>query len=131
MQMSRAWMYADRRSGDFIEGVHSFLNVAEANKRNGFMCCSCGVCRNEKDYPSTKTLHIHLFRFGFMSGYNCWTKHEERGVMMEDNNEEENYDNYPEFPKTTDTAMEDNEEEEEGEERASDVLKILLFLTRC
>jgi hypothetical protein len=66
-----------------------------------------------------------------MSGYNCWTKHEERGVMMEDNNEEENYDNYPEFPKTTDTAMEDNEEEEEGEERASDVLKILLFLTRC
>jgi hypothetical protein len=53
-----------------------------------------------------------------MSGYNCWTKHGERGVMMEDNDEEENDDNYPEFPKTTDTAMEDNEE---GEERASDV----------
>jgi hypothetical protein len=115
-------MYADRRSGDFIKGVHSFLNVAEATKRNGFMCYPCGVCRNEKDYPSTKTLHIHLFRFGFMSSYNCWTKHGERGVMMEDNDEEENNDNYPEFPETTDTAMEDNEgEEEEGEERASDV----------
>jgi hypothetical protein len=113
-------MYADRRSGDFIKGVHSFLNVAEANKRNGFMCCPCGVCRNEKDYPSTKTLHIHLFWFSFMSGYNCWTKHGERGVMMEDDDEEENDGNYPEFPKTTDTAMEDNEEEE-GEERASDV----------
>jgi hypothetical protein len=59
MQMSRAWMYADRRSG-------------------------------------------------------------ERGVMMEDNDEEENDNNYPEFPKTTDTVMEDNEEEE-GEERALDV----------
>jgi hypothetical protein len=46
--------------------------------------------------------------------------HGERGVMMEDNDEEENDDNYPEFPETTDTAMEDNEEEE-GEERASDV----------
>jgi hypothetical protein len=55
-----------------------------------------------------------------MSGYNCWTKHGERGVMMEDNNEEENDDNYPVYPKTTDTAMEDNEEEE-GEERASEV----------
>jgi hypothetical protein len=120
MQMSRAWMYADRRSGYFIKGVHSFLNVAEATKRNGFMCCPCGVCRNEKDYPSTKTLYIHLFWFGFMSGYNCWIKHGERGVMMEDNDEEENDDNYPEFPETTNTAMEDNEEEE-GEEWASDV----------
>jgi hypothetical protein len=120
MQMSRAWMYADRRSGDFIKGVHSFLNVAEANKRNGFMCCPCGVCQNEKDNPSSKTLHIHMFRFSFMFGYNYWTKHGERGVMMEDNDEEENNDNYPEFPETTDTTMEDNEEEE-GEEQASDV----------
>jgi hypothetical protein len=117
MQMSRAWMYADRRSGDFIKGVHSFLNVAKANKRNGFMCCPCGVCQNEKDYPSSKTLHIHLFRFGFMSGYNYWTKHGERGVMMEDNDEEENDDNYPEFPETTNTTMKDNKEEE-GDERA-------------
>jgi hypothetical protein len=56
-----------------------------------------------------------------MSGYNFWTKHGERGVMMEDNDEEENDDNYPEFPETTDTIMEDNEEEEEAEERTSDV----------
>jgi hypothetical protein len=55
-----------------------------------------------------------------MSGYDCWTKHEETGVMMEDNDEEENDDNYPMYPETTDTAMKDNEEEE-GEERASDV----------
>jgi hypothetical protein len=43
-------MYADWRSGKFIKGVHSFLNVAGENKWNGFMCCPCGVCRNEKDY---------------------------------------------------------------------------------
>jgi hypothetical protein len=43
-------MYADRCSRDFIKGVYSFLNVAKANKRNGFMCCPCNVCRNEKDY---------------------------------------------------------------------------------
>jgi hypothetical protein len=27
-----------------------------------------------------------------MSGYNVWTKHRERGVMMEDDDEEENAD---------------------------------------
>jgi hypothetical protein len=80
-------MYADRRSSEFIKGVHSFLNVAEANKRNGFMSCPCNLCRNEKDYASSKILHTHLFRSGFKSDYNCWTKHGERGVMMKDNNE--------------------------------------------
>jgi hypothetical protein len=29
-----------------------------------------------------------------MPGYNCWTKHGEKGVMMEDGEEEENDDNY-------------------------------------
>ena len=87
-------MYADRRSNEYNQGVRSFLNVAEANTWNGFMCCPCRVCRNEKDYSYSKTLHIHLIQSGFMSGYNWWTKHGERGVMMEDNKEEENDDNY-------------------------------------
>jgi hypothetical protein len=56
-----------------------------------------------------------------MSGYNFWTKNGERGVMMEDNGEEENDDNYPMYPEYGDTAMENNEEEEEeAEEWASD-----------
>jgi hypothetical protein len=32
-----------------------------------------------------------------MPSYNCWTKHGERGVMMEYNKEEDD-DNYPMFP---------------------------------
>jgi hypothetical protein len=57
-----------------------------------------------------------------MSGYNVWTKHGERGVMMEDDDEGENDDdNYRSmFSKYADTAMEDNEEEGQGEERAPD-----------
>jgi hypothetical protein len=109
-------MYADQRSAKFIEGVCSFLKVVEANKRNGFMCCPCSSCQNEKDYSCLSTLHFHLIRWGFMAGYNYWTKHGERGVMMEDGEEEENDDNYRQmFPKYGDTAM----EEEEGDERAS------------
>jgi hypothetical protein len=54
-----------------------------------------------------------------MAEYNCWTKHGERGIMMEDGEEEENDDKYRQmFPEYGDTAMEDNEEEG-GDERAS------------
>jgi hypothetical protein len=55
-----------------------------------------------------------------MSGYNVWTEHGERWVMMEDDDEEENDDdNYRSmFPEYADTAMEDNEEEGQDEERA-------------
>jgi hypothetical protein len=57
-----------------------------------------------------------------MSGYNVCTKHGERGVMMEDDNEEENDDEKYQsmFPEYADTAMEDNEEEGQGEEQAPD-----------
>ena len=88
--MNRQWVYDDRRSIEYIQGLRSFLNVAEASTRNGFMCCPCRVCRNEKNYSSSKILHIHPIQSGFMIDYNCWTKHGERGVMMKDNEEEEN-----------------------------------------
>ena len=100
----------DRHSSEYMQGVRSFLNVAEANTRNGFMCCPFRNFRNEKDYSSSKTLHIHLIQFGFMSGYNCWTKHGERGVIMEDNEEEEYNDNYLTFPEHGGTTMGEDEE---------------------
>ena len=50
MQMNRQWMYnADRRSPEFMRGVHDFLNVAKENMSNGFICCPCVLCKNEKD----------------------------------------------------------------------------------
>ncbi|KAK1661339.1 hypothetical protein QYE76_049498 [Lolium multiflorum] len=104
------------------EGVNSFLLVAEANKsKQGFMCCPCLKCKNEKDYSCSRDIKSHLLRFGFMSSYNVWTKHGEEGVMMEDGDEEEdNDDQYRSmFSECFDTAMDDNEEEG-GEEQASD-----------
>ena len=89
-------MYGDRRSPEFINGMHKFLRVAETNKKqNGFIICPCSVFQNTKDYSSSKTLHFYLLQSGFISGYNCWTKHGEIGVIMEDNEEEEDDDNNP------------------------------------
>jgi hypothetical protein len=85
-------MYGDRRSIEFMNGMHYFIGVAEANKQNGFMYFLCGVYQNKKDYSSSNILHSHLPWSDFMSDYNGWTKHGERGVIMEDYEEEEDND---------------------------------------
>ena len=91
MQMvTRNWMYnADRRSEEFINGVHYFLSVAETNKRDGFMCCPCAVCKNLTEYSNSRTLHSHLLKSGFVPNYICWTKHGESGIIMDEGEEEE------------------------------------------
>ena len=85
--MNRQWMYGDKHTSEYIKGVHEFLDVAEANKQNGFMCCPCPVCGNTKSYSDRKILHTHLLYKGFMPHYNVWTRHGEIGVMMEDSEE--------------------------------------------
>ena len=86
MKMSQQWMYDERCSPGFINGVHTFLLAAEANKRvDGFMPCPCAGCKNGRNYSTSRTIHVHLFESGFMPHYNVWTKDGERGVMMEDN----------------------------------------------
>ena len=97
--MNRQWMYGDRHTSEYIKGVHDFLEVAEANKQNGFMCCPCTECGNTRSYSNQKILHSHLLYKDFMPHYNVWTRHEEIGVMMEDGEEEEYDDNYvpPEY----------------------------------
>jgi hypothetical protein len=69
-----------------------------------------------------KSFTATYFGSVFMSGYNCWTKHEERGVIMEDTEEEEDHDNYPEFYEYGETAM--GEDEEEAPDEPIDNLKL-------
>src|SRR4051812_42852147 len=91
MQMnSREWMYGHQREPGYIKGVDKFIDVATANKENGFMRCPCVQCRNNKEYSSSKIIRVHLVMKGFMPSYNCWTKYGKRGIMMKDNKEEEN-----------------------------------------
>ena len=116
--MNRQWMYGDRHTSEYIKGVHNFLEVAEANKQNGFMCCPCPNCGNTRSYSDKKILHTHLLYKGFMPHYNVWTKHGEIGVMMEDSEEEEDDDNHvpPEYDAAATGEAEDQEEAEDPEE---------------
>ena len=127
MQMNRQWMYGNRIGADFTNGVNEFIRVADANKkRNGFIFCPCKNCKNQKDYSDSHTVHIHLFKFGFMPSYNCWTKHGEMGVMMEDNEEEQDEDDYhhmyPEYSDDPATGEPEGEAEEERHDEPADDL---------
>ena len=62
---------ADRRSKEFIDGVHYFLRVAKENKQGGFICCPCALCQNLKEYSSSRNIHSHLLKSGFMANYIC------------------------------------------------------------
>jgi hypothetical protein len=64
----------DRPSIDFINGVHEFINVAKKHKNEGIFRCPCQICKNKKDYSSTRTIHGHLLQSSFMPNYNVWTE---------------------------------------------------------
>ena len=86
---------ADRRSKEYIEGVHYFLKTAERHNQRGFMCCPCRDCKNDREYSSSGPIHLHLLQRGFMPNYICWTKHRERGVLEDEEEEEEEEDTIP------------------------------------
>ena len=115
MQMNRQWMYGNRLSGEFIMGLKDFLVVANANKQGGFVICPCVNCKNQKGYSSSRDVHMHLLRQGFMPSYNCWTKHGERGVIMEEDEEGDDFIDESYLAHFGDTFMEDAEGEGEGE----------------
>ncbi|XP_044954363.1 uncharacterized protein LOC123404496, partial [Hordeum vulgare subsp. vulgare] len=113
-------MYVNRLSGEFTTGLKDFLVVANANKRGGFVMCPCVNCKNQKGYSSSRDVHMHLLRHGFMPSYNCWTKHGERGVIMEEDEEGDDFIDESYLAHFGDTFMEDAEGEGEGEEEARD-----------
>jgi len=90
LTMTHHWMYnVDRRSKEFIDGVHYFLRVVEENKRDGFICCPYALCQNLKEYSSSRNIRPHLLKSGFMPNYICSTKHGETGIMIEEGEEEQ------------------------------------------
>lgn len=81
--MDRSWMNATalkRHCKEFRDGVLSFMNVAEEDRRrrnSKYICCPCRDCKNEIMF-SGEDVHSHLIQRGFMKGYTCWVKHGEQ-----------------------------------------------------
>ncbi|KAL7588025.1 hypothetical protein Lser_V15G35834 [Lactuca serriola] len=75
------WMYNTSRFSQFyIEGVQTFIRVAEENrleKGSGSICCPCNVCKNFKTFNCTEEIEYHLLQNGFVPNYTCWSRHGE------------------------------------------------------
>jgi hypothetical protein len=69
-----------------------------------------------------------LIKNGFMANYVLWTRHGERGVVMEENEDEEDDNNIPDWAAGqdfADTLMENADEEEIPEDGVDDLGQVL------
>ena len=93
------------------------IYTTEKHKYGGFVRCRCKFCKNVRDYSSSKTIRSHLFNSGFMPNYYVRTKHGDRGIMLDNNEEEE--DTIPDFAANYSAFFEDTtmgEHEDDAEE---------------
>ena len=107
-------MNKDRHSVKFLSSLGFFTEMDEKHKKSSvFISCPCIDYKNEKECSSSKALHDHLLRRGFMSGYVCWIKHGELGVLEGENEEEEDGTiDFAQFNSFADTLMGDADDED-------------------
>jgi hypothetical protein len=76
-------MYASRLCNEYIKWLYAFINFVKKDmldngRRN--LCYPCKYYKNEKKYRTDDVLMSHLIKNGFMEDYQCWNKHEEKGL---------------------------------------------------
>jgi hypothetical protein len=65
--------------------------VTESNKpSSGFIISPCKNAKNQKNYSSIKSLHNHLFKWGFMPNYFVWTCMDKAWIMKDDEDDDDN-----------------------------------------
>jgi hypothetical protein len=69
-----------RQYKEYRDGVLSFMNAAEEDRRrrnDKYMCYACRDCKNETLWEDKGKVHAHLIRRGFIESYTSWVKHGE------------------------------------------------------
>ena len=80
MVSQRQWMYGDRSSIEFYNGVQEFCRVACEHQRiSGVfgVLCPCRDCNNTRKWRDILIVEEHLLRRGFKEGYEVWFWHGE------------------------------------------------------
>lgn len=80
MNSQHRWMYGDRSTIEFFNGVQQFCRVAcEHQKMIGVatILCPCRDCNNIRKWDHIAIIEEHLLRRGFKQGYSSWFWHGE------------------------------------------------------
>ena len=79
----RSWMYQPRtgKKGSikehFCNGVQEFIRFAKSNNRSNLdIRCPCSKCKHLRHWKPD-VVEVHLYKFGFVSNYHLWDRHEE------------------------------------------------------
>ncbi|XP_022032180.1 uncharacterized protein LOC110933258 [Helianthus annuus] len=107
-----------------MDGIESFIKVAEANRLNvgsQKIWCPCMICKNFQQYDDVKDIEVHLMKDGFMPKYTCWSMHGESRVehgtssISLDNHDNDNLnvpnDNLSEMLNDLETNVDDIDQE--------------------
>jgi len=75
--MDKTWIFCDRLSDEYSDGVDDFLEFAILNSENRMSIrCPCTTCCN-MEFLSPQQVRLHLFKKGFLENYLVWNWHGE------------------------------------------------------
>lgn len=71
--MDKTWIFFDRLSDEFYDGVDEFLDFAILNSENRMSIrCPCTFCCN-MELLTLEQVRLHLFKKGFLENYLVWS----------------------------------------------------------
>jgi hypothetical protein len=116
----RGWMYGGwKKSGahtrEWMNKTQEFIDRAFSIPTNQGVKCPCSRCRNTL-CKIKRTLTLHIYKFGFMPGYEVWMHHGESvhqrtASMGEDENDRRGDDRMDEMLDTIWLELETNSED--------------------
>jgi hypothetical protein len=85
MTEDHSWMYSGWDKGgnytdEWMDKTTTFLD--QAFSQTQIVWCPCSVCHNLRCLKDKRTIAIHLYKNGFVLGYEMWTFHGESGARV-------------------------------------------------
>jgi hypothetical protein len=74
--MHGGWKKSGAHTTKWMNKTQESIDHAFSGQLNEDMKCPCSRCRNAL-CEDKRTLTLHLYKFGFMPGYDVWTHHGE------------------------------------------------------
>jgi hypothetical protein len=85
MTEDRSWMYSgwDKEENYPDEWMDKTTTVLDhVFSRTQIVRCPCSVCQNLRCLEDKRTIAIHLYKNGFVPGYEVWIFHDESGIRF-------------------------------------------------
>jgi hypothetical protein len=80
--MYDGWSENGAHSREWVDKTNKFIEHTFSLSNTVIVRCPCSKCRNGLSHDK-KNVSIHIYRFGYMSGYEVWVHHGEEVAKKE------------------------------------------------